>query len=159
SLIGRAAAVRDERLLARYVDRHPSTAGYAAFADFKLYRVEIDRAHLVAGFGKIHWVDGAEIRLSFRESPSPPAGGGGPGGGGTLRWTWRSGPRRQDCQPCDRSVPARPPSPCPLPPSGGEGRLPQQVQSLPHIRLGRELGALHIHDAEALTRGRFQYPP
>ena len=64
SLVGRAAVSREPALMARYIARHPSAEGYAAFADFKLYRVEIDRAHLVAGFGKIHWVEGTEIRLS-----------------------------------------------------------------------------------------------
>jgi len=42
---------------------HPSAEGYAAFADFKLSRVEIERAHLVAGFGKIRWVEGSAVRL------------------------------------------------------------------------------------------------
>jgi hypothetical protein len=42
TLLGRAEAVSDKRLLARYLARHPSAAGYAAFADFKLYRMAID---------------------------------------------------------------------------------------------------------------------
>lgn len=60
---GRAAAVRDERLLARYVARHPDAAMYAGFRDFNLYRVTVERAHLVAGFGRIHWVDGSAVLL------------------------------------------------------------------------------------------------
>jgi heme iron utilization protein len=63
SLVGRAAVSREPALLARYIARHPSAEGYAAFADFKLYRVEIERAHLVAGFGKIRWVEGSAVRL------------------------------------------------------------------------------------------------
>jgi len=63
SLLARAAVVRDDRLLARYVGRHPSAGAYAAFADFKLYRLEIERAHLVAGFGRIHWTAGDRVRL------------------------------------------------------------------------------------------------
>jgi putative heme iron utilization protein len=38
---------------ARYLARHPSTAGYAAFADFALYRMTLTGGHLVAGFGRI----------------------------------------------------------------------------------------------------------
>jgi hypothetical protein len=58
TLIGRVIRViRVERRLARFLARHPSADRYAAFGDFNLYRLQIERAHLVAGFGKIHWVD------------------------------------------------------------------------------------------------------
>ena len=30
---------------------------YAGFRDFAFYRVSVTRAHIVAGFGKIHWFD------------------------------------------------------------------------------------------------------
>jgi heme iron utilization protein len=63
SLIGRAPIRRDERLVARYLARHPSAAGYAGFGDFKLYALDIERAHLVAGFGKIRWGEGANVVL------------------------------------------------------------------------------------------------
>ncbi len=64
SLVGRAVAIRDAALLARYVARHPSAAGYAAFADFRLYRLEVERAHLVAGFGQISWVERPAVILA-----------------------------------------------------------------------------------------------
>ncbi len=51
----------------RYLARHPSAERYAGFGDFNLYRMRVDRAHLVAGFGKIHWLD-ADPTL-----PAPPA--------------------------------------------------------------------------------------
>jgi putative heme iron utilization protein len=50
------AAASEPRLLARFTARHPAAAGYAGFADFRLYRLAAARAHLVAGFGKIDWV-------------------------------------------------------------------------------------------------------
>lgn len=56
SVLGEARPVSDPRLLARYTRRHPSSAAYAGFGDFKLYRFEATRAHLVAGFGRIDWV-------------------------------------------------------------------------------------------------------
>jgi putative heme iron utilization protein len=57
TLQGRAARVDDGALLGRYIARHPSAATYAGFADFGLFRVAPERAHLVAGFGRIHWID------------------------------------------------------------------------------------------------------
>jgi hypothetical protein len=48
---------------ARFTARHPSSASYAGFADFHLYRVAIERGHLVAGFGRIAWIEAAELRL------------------------------------------------------------------------------------------------
>ncbi len=47
--------------LARYFARHEDARGYAAFADFNLYRLAVERAHLVAGFGRIHWVEAADV--------------------------------------------------------------------------------------------------
>ena len=49
------------RLAARYCARHPSAALYAGFADFHLYRVAVERAHLVAGFGRIDWIAAADL--------------------------------------------------------------------------------------------------
>jgi putative heme iron utilization protein len=63
SLIGKAAPVGHDRLLARFLARHPSAETYAGFADFKLYRVTLERAHFVAGFGRIRWIEGKELRL------------------------------------------------------------------------------------------------
>jgi heme iron utilization protein len=54
TVLGEAKPVDGARLLARFTARHPSAAGYASFADFHLYRLDIARAHLVAGFGRIH---------------------------------------------------------------------------------------------------------
>lgn len=61
SVLGRAEAADDPRAEARLVARHPSAEIYRDFADFKLYRVNVARAHLVAGFGKIHWIDASEL--------------------------------------------------------------------------------------------------
>ena len=53
----------DTAALGRFVRRHPSAAMYAGFGDFNLYRMEVRRAHLVAGFGRIHWI-GAEEAMA-----------------------------------------------------------------------------------------------
>ena len=69
TLLGRAERRDDPRALARFTARHPSAASYAGFADFHLYRVEIERSHLVAGFGRINWVEAAELRFSADARP------------------------------------------------------------------------------------------
>ena len=58
---GPAAREREPRHRARYLARHRSAAMYVDFKDFAFYRMEVERAHLVAGFGRIHWLDGAEV--------------------------------------------------------------------------------------------------
>jgi len=61
TVLGTVERTDDPRLKARFVARHPSAALYADFADFHLYRVAVTRAHLVAGFGRIHWIDAADV--------------------------------------------------------------------------------------------------
>ncbi len=63
SLLGRAERCDDERVAARFAARHPASAGYAGFADFHLYRVVIERGHLVAGFGRISWIEADDLRF------------------------------------------------------------------------------------------------
>ena len=58
----------DARLLARFLARHPGAELYAGFADFHLYRVSIERAHLVAGFGEIFWLPAEDVRLECRDA-------------------------------------------------------------------------------------------
>jgi heme iron utilization protein len=61
TLLGRAHATDAPADHARFLARHPSAAPYASFHDFRTFRIEPTRGHLVAGFGRIHWIDGAEI--------------------------------------------------------------------------------------------------
>ncbi|MGE0119918.1 MAG: HugZ family protein [Dongiaceae bacterium] len=61
TILGTAEKTDDARFKARFVARHPSAALYADFADFHLYRVAVTRAHFVAGFGRIHWIDAADF--------------------------------------------------------------------------------------------------
>lgn len=57
SLLGRAARTEESRHRARFLARHPSAEMYAGFGDFAFYQLTIERAHIVAGFGRIHWLD------------------------------------------------------------------------------------------------------
>jgi len=61
SVLGTAARTDDPRHRDRFVARHPGAALYAGFGDFAVWRVTVERAHLVAGFGRIHWIAGGEI--------------------------------------------------------------------------------------------------
>jgi len=66
TLLGRAAKTGDERLKRRFLAHHPDAEMYAGFGDFNFYRVAPERAHLVAGFGRIHWLSATELL------PEPP---------------------------------------------------------------------------------------
>lgn len=65
-LKGRIARLTEADAIAtarhRFLARHPDAAGFAGFADFAFYRIEIESAHLVAGFGRIVDVDGDALR-------------------------------------------------------------------------------------------------
>ena len=63
TVLGRAVGTDGAAARARYVARHPEAEAYAAFPDFSLYRVTVERAHLVAGFGKIRWLEGDTLAV------------------------------------------------------------------------------------------------
>ncbi|HLY46880.1 MAG TPA: DUF2470 domain-containing protein [Stellaceae bacterium] len=64
TIIGRAERCADPRAAARFAARHPESAAYAGFADFHFYRVVVERGHLVAGFGRIAWLDAPDLRAA-----------------------------------------------------------------------------------------------
>ena len=45
----------------RFLARHDDAADYAGFADFAIYRLRLERAHLVAGFGPIAWIEAGDL--------------------------------------------------------------------------------------------------
>jgi putative heme iron utilization protein len=61
TLMGHAAKTDDERLKQRFLRRHPDAGMYAGFRDFNFYKVSLERTHLVGGFGKIRWIEPAEL--------------------------------------------------------------------------------------------------
>jgi len=67
SVLGTVHEVADgdvrTRLLARVTARHPSARTYAGFGDFHLYRMALEGAHLVAGFGLVHWLEPDAVRF------------------------------------------------------------------------------------------------
>jgi len=52
-LMGSCSKTSDSSAVSAYLRRHPEAEMFANFADFAFYRMEIARAHLVAGFGRI----------------------------------------------------------------------------------------------------------
>ncbi|MCS6778362.1 MAG: DUF2470 domain-containing protein [Geminicoccaceae bacterium] len=67
SVQGRAVCIDgDTRRARRYVARHPDAELYLGFKDFHLFKVEVERAHLVAGFGRIHWLEAARFLYDAR---------------------------------------------------------------------------------------------
>ncbi|MFY9685499.1 MAG: DUF2470 domain-containing protein [Pseudolabrys sp.] len=52
-LMGRCVKDSDAATPIAYLRRHPDAEMYANFSDFSFYRMEVGRAHLVAGFGRI----------------------------------------------------------------------------------------------------------
>lgn len=61
TLVGRADRTTEQRLRHRFLAHHPDAEMYAGFKDFAFYRVAVERAHLVAGFGKIRWLSAVEL--------------------------------------------------------------------------------------------------
>jgi hypothetical protein len=63
TVMGRVAPAAEPAALAHYVARHPAAEGWARMGDFHLYRLTPTRAHLVAGFGRIAWIEAAALCL------------------------------------------------------------------------------------------------
>lgn len=63
SVLGHALRSEEPRHRQRFLARHPSAEFYAGFKDFAVYRVAVERAHLVAGFGRVRWLEGADLLL------------------------------------------------------------------------------------------------
>ncbi|MBB6253622.1 pyridoxamine 5'-phosphate oxidase family protein [Nitrospirillum iridis] len=64
SVMGQAsplAGAEAEAARALYLERHPSAALYADFPDFRFWRLDVAQAHLVAGFGRIHWLASGDL--------------------------------------------------------------------------------------------------
>lgn len=61
TLLGRAERHDHARFRELFLARHKSAAQYADFGDFVFYGIVVERAHLVAGFGRIDWISDADI--------------------------------------------------------------------------------------------------
>jgi len=57
TLVGVIEKVTQDDLMARYLEIHPSAKMYAGFGDFNFYRLFVEKAHFVGGFGQANWLE------------------------------------------------------------------------------------------------------
>jgi putative heme iron utilization protein len=69
-LMGTCAKDSDRLSGPAYLRRHPEAEMFAGFADFGFYRMEIARAHLVAGFGRIVDLKPQDVRTDISDASS-----------------------------------------------------------------------------------------
>lgn len=67
TVMGRFAKVAEDAIRRRYLARHPAAELYAGFGDFAFWRMEPERAHAVAGFGRIETIPADEMFPSADE--------------------------------------------------------------------------------------------
>lgn len=66
--IGRLSPCPNEDCARRFLACHPEAAGYAAFSDFGFWRMEMERCHAIAGFGRIETLEAGAVVLPHREA-------------------------------------------------------------------------------------------
>jgi heme iron utilization protein len=64
TLIGKAEKVRDEAVRRRFLARHRDAAFYADFPDFSFWRLAVEGAHYIGGFGRIVDLAPAELLVA-----------------------------------------------------------------------------------------------
>lgn len=66
SLMGEISASNDSRSREIYLSQHPNARSYADFADFRYFRLNVETAHYVAGFGQIITIEMPKIGPASR---------------------------------------------------------------------------------------------
>ena len=61
TLLGTMARTSDEQARAGYLARHAGARMYARFADFSWWCMQVETVHVVAGFGRIETLSGADV--------------------------------------------------------------------------------------------------
>lgn len=61
TVVGRIERTDSPVARRRYIAKHPSAEMFAGFGDFAFYRLDVDHAHLVAGFGRIERIEGPDL--------------------------------------------------------------------------------------------------
>jgi putative heme iron utilization protein len=64
SLLGQVQATSEPRQRRRFLAHQPQSTLYADFADFRFYRVMVERAHFIRGFGSIVWIGGRDFLMT-----------------------------------------------------------------------------------------------
>jgi putative heme iron utilization protein len=68
SVMGRFSPTSDEVAQRRFLARQPDAAGYAGFADFSFWRMEISDAHYIGGFGRIFDLSADELTIPVADA-------------------------------------------------------------------------------------------
>ena len=79
TLLGRISALEapeEDDARARYLARHPLSARTAGAHDFRHYRLSIEEARFIGGFGKICWVPGPSMIIDATQDPLAPHAAG-----------------------------------------------------------------------------------
>ena len=59
TLVGRVAPVEDRNsMVDLYLGYHPNARQYITFPDFQFYRLRVEKARFIAGFGRMGWISG-----------------------------------------------------------------------------------------------------
>jgi heme oxygenase (biliverdin-IX-beta and delta-forming) len=70
TLHGRAEPTGEEGVRRRFVARHPEAAFYAGFPDFGFWRLRVEGAHYIGGFGRIFDLDPGDLLLPLAGAES-----------------------------------------------------------------------------------------
>jgi putative heme iron utilization protein len=65
SIQGRSEKVSDEAVKRRFLARHPEAAFYADFPDFAFWRLVVEGAHYIGGFGRIFDLELSDLLVSL----------------------------------------------------------------------------------------------
>jgi putative heme iron utilization protein len=65
TLIGRLQATTDPSARTCFLKRQPSAAQYIDFPDFAFYALNVERAHFIAGFGRIEGLPPEELMVAI----------------------------------------------------------------------------------------------
>jgi hypothetical protein len=68
SLQGRLRLDDTPETRGRYLRWQPQAAQYAELSDFRIYRLELTGAHLVSGFGKVHWLAPEALHRNIQDA-------------------------------------------------------------------------------------------
>ena len=68
SVSGIMERTEDPKARARFLNRHPSAAGYADFEDFAFYALRGEGAHFVGGFGRINDLTAEELKTDVSDA-------------------------------------------------------------------------------------------
>lgn len=57
TLVGEIEKIEDGQICSLFLQQHTSAKKYASFGDFNFYRLNVEKAHFVGGFGRAIWLD------------------------------------------------------------------------------------------------------